>query len=553
MNTLKNLNILLIGSYDPDKQCFIKELLQKHVAPSIMPYLLPSVVTVCFPEFTEYDCFTIYTPSQSTTIDYNWADAYICMLGPGLTVSEHYHVCQSKCPNKPIVLCYNTSDTPKTINDYMHEGSNRYQYIPISVKNKINILEPFRYIVNEFKNTPEVLPQAKRLNIHMLTMYGDGYAYINALTKLPGVLKCSPPNVTESIFRLPQIPGYEFRIITSNFIQVGLKDVDACIIMYQPGDEHTKMYNETRKVFPTKHIVLFNSISSKLFANDSHHGMNFSGVSMNIANESDRLIIPLLNIVESAQNPDKCETTKPQVAAKLISLNGYIYNFACKLEYADNFFDPEVECGAGYHGLWTKKVADNNLLVEETMYCDGYRHGLSVKYPDKSKAVYSPTIKKTMYERGQRHGSDTVYYTHAPNKIKEQKNYKNGILHGQHIKFTESGVKILDQNWNEGVRDGLCSEWYPNGNPKSSITFKNGIKSGKFNEWHQNGCTPKLCAEYTTSNPGYQGDNPGYKSGTWKYYDENGVLFKTIEYGTSIVYNEKKRRLESIVLKVTHY
>jgi uncharacterized protein len=64
-------------------------------------------------------------------------------------------------------------------------------------------------------------------------------------------------------------------------------------------------------------------------------------------------------------------------------------------------------------------------------------------------------------------------------------------------------------------RNGICNEWYENGQKISEYTNKNGEPEGKYIGWYENGTVK------------YEGQfSKGQKTGVWKTYAENGTLEK---------------------------
>jgi len=79
---------------------------------------------------------------------------------------------------------------------------------------------------------------------------------------------------------------------------------------------------------------------------------------------------------------------------------------------------------------------------------------------------------------------------------------------------------FIEGHYKNEKPDGEWKSWYENGNLWSVGTFKEGVQVGKTKTYHENG-NLRYCGYY---------DKNGKYTGTWKFYDENKNLIKTMEY-----------------------
>ncbi len=155
-------------------------------------------------------------------------------------------------------------------------------------------------------------------------------------------------------------------------------------------------------------------------------------------------------------------------------------------------------------------------------------------------------IDEATFSNNQYNGVHKIYFGSEWNepsdyrvgKIQQMENYVNGLPVGlseqyQYINgqkfflwqkvFNNKGDLIkqtLYHKSNGGKAsilqlNGLCNEWYENGQKMSEYTHKNGEPDGKYMGWHENG---KVKYEGQFSN--------GQKTGVWKTYTEDGTLEK---------------------------
>lgn len=70
----------------------------------------------------------------------------------------------------------------------------------------------------------------------------------------------------------------------------------------------------------------------------------------------------------------------------------------------------------------------------------------------------------------------------------QELNFKDGVLHGTSTKYTyRTGRVQLRVNYVEGAKQGVEESFYPNGKPKSRVSYNNGWQCAGLQEWDQNG------------------------------------------------------------------
>ena len=76
--------------------------------------------------------------------------------------------------------------------------------------------------------------------------------------------------------------------------------------------------------------------------------------------------------------------------------------------------------------------------------------------------------------------------------ISGKKVYMGNLLNGEKegrwkSYFHSNGKKKFDENWKDGERDGLFTQWYENGQKKGEGKYKNGKEDGLQTDWYRNG------------------------------------------------------------------
>ena len=83
--------------------------------------------------------------------------------------------------------------------------------------------------------------------------------------------------------------------------------------------------------------------------------------------------------------------------------------------------------------------------------------------------------------------------------------------------YYENGqLKITGRLNNDGLKDGVWTSYFENGQKNSESNFKAGINNGFSMIWYPNG-NVRYFGDYTNGN----------KSGTWTFYNEEGKVVKT--------------------------
>ena len=72
-------------------------------------------------------------------------------------------------------------------------------------------------------------------------------------------------------------------------------------------------------------------------------------------------------------------------------------------------------------------------------------------------------------------------------KIEQEKNYKDGNLHGEYKEYYENGQLKLEANYRNGKEEDITKTYYKNGNLSFSYNFKDGKLDGIYKNLDENG------------------------------------------------------------------
>lgn len=164
------------------------------------------------------------------------------------------------------------------------------------------------------------------------------------------------------------------------------------------------------------------------------------------------------------------------------------------------------------YGKYIEYEEDGNILMTCT-YENGFINGIYTEY--RCGEIYSDTI----YENGLKNGVKKYYYKN--NDIIQMDMYKDDMLNGMSIIYNvENGKKVLETNYKNNIKDGICIEYIydENGNliNQNGIEYKDDkIYNGIENIYY--GCNKKQ----VKSRVNYVN---GMKEGLYKEVGEDGKI-----------------------------
>ncbi len=138
-------------------------------------------------------------------------------------------------------------------------------------------------------------------------------------------------------------------------------------------------------------------------------------------------------------------------------------------------------------GQW-KWYAENGELVKDALYNEkGLADGNWTYFHDNGTKRRIEGFKE-----GKRHGR-TEYYNNDGTQLLELFSFKNDRLDGEVIRWfplAENQTEPQKQNHStflDGKRNGVATEWYPDGQIQSEVGFKNGNRHGRTRRWDKDG------------------------------------------------------------------
>lgn len=158
-----------------------------------------------------------------------------------------------------------------------------------------------------------------------------------------------------------------------------------------------------------------------------------------------------------------------------------------------------------------KEYDENNFLVKEKATVDGKLIGTNYFY----------STEGVLLSRGQmfddkKHGDYEYFYSSG--KLKSKETYSNDTLLTETI-WHENGKLSVENFFKDGLKSGVCKEYYPTGNLKTEQAYVEGIEEGMYKSYFNNG---KLYNDGKFKN--------GELTGDLKFYSDKGELTRVKKY-----------------------
>lgn len=197
-------------------------------------------------------------------------------------------------------------------------------------------------------------------------------------------------------------------------------------------------------------------------------------------------------------------------------------------------------------GTWQKKHS-NGQIKYKGQFKDGFEIGEFIYYYPTGKIqskinfseegtyaaitfFYENGMKKaTGFYRNKKKNGNWKYYNSETGNIVSEENYANGIKDGVWIIYYPSGNIVSEVNWQNGLRNGAWKEYFDNGQLKLSATFIDGKMAGSYHTYYLGN---KIARKGQYIN--------GKMDGEWIGFDENGIKNSYQKYRMGFLEIEKQ-------------
>ena len=138
---------------------------------------------------------------------------------------------------------------------------------------------------------------------------------------------------------------------------------------------------------------------------------------------------------------------------------------------------------AGIHAL--SQAEEARRKRERNRRIDRRKDGPFTLYWADGKEDNTVKAEEGTYKNKKRDG---LYSEWFPNGQKwREATYKDGNLNGLKTQWHENGQKSAEHAYKDGKKDGLWTAWHENGQKQFEGTFKDGKKDGLWTRWRDNG------------------------------------------------------------------
>lgn len=203
------------------------------------------------------------------------------------------------------------------------------------------------------------------------------------------------------------------------------------------------------------------------------------------------------------------------------------------------------------HGKWEKKYEGTNKLRYQGQFVHGKEVGTFKFYHKEAKGLHPSCIKEftktsdivqvkyytstgIFLSEGKTKGKLRIgtwkYYERVSGVLIEQEEYEEGMLNGIKTSYYQNGKVLQTETYKDDLLEGKKTMYAPNGNIVSEYTYAKGKRNGYFTEYDNKG-EKSLTGKYTDNKP----------RGVWKYYTD-GKLTRTKDYTLSNNPKKKKRK-----------
>ena len=205
----------------------------------------------------------------------------------------------------------------------------------------------------------------------------------------------------------------------------------------------------------------------------------------------------------------------------------------------------QVDSSGLRQGKWQKAYPGGNLIYEG-MFNDGKPVGEWIRYHDNGQ------VKARIEYLADSDSAFSQLFDEYGNKIAEG-NYVNEKREGNWI-FYSGNVKVSEENFQNGLNEGISKTFYPSGELLEKTNWENGIQEGNYEVFFKNGdpylqCKFSdgkrngLCLSYFQNGrlemEAYYKDD--MRHGEWKFYSENGKHQYSLNYDQGNLLNPEVR------------
>lgn len=196
-------------------------------------------------------------------------------------------------------------------------------------------------------------------------------------------------------------------------------------------------------------------------------------------------------------------------------------------------------------GFWSKQQSNGKLLYEGN-FKDGepvgewkrYHEGGAVKAIINYRTDSDSAFAQLFNEQGKKVAEgnyvnevkEGTWKYFSNNTLISDEQYKNGVKNGISHSYYDSGEIMEQIDWKDGKQEGSYRIFFKTGEPYMQYKVSNDKRNGLCLTYFQNGRT-EMEAYYSN----------GLRDGSWNFYKEGGELWYTLKYDKGEILNPNVR------------
>ena len=196
-------------------------------------------------------------------------------------------------------------------------------------------------------------------------------------------------------------------------------------------------------------------------------------------------------------------------------------------------------------GLWKKQYPNGKLMYEGYFNDDKpvskwkrYHEGGQIKAIINYHGASDTATAQLFDEWGRKiaegdfvnEKKEGIWIVYSENRKVADENYHNGLKDGVCCKYYDSGELLEKSEWKNGKQEGKYQVYYKTGEPYMQCKYSNNQRNGLCLSYFRNG---KLEMEANYKN--------SLRTGSWKFYNDDGELLYILKYSEGKLLNPQVR------------
>jgi antitoxin component YwqK of YwqJK toxin-antitoxin module len=208
-------------------------------------------------------------------------------------------------------------------------------------------------------------------------------------------------------------------------------------------------------------------------------------------------------------------STKGEAMRKISSLVLAILIFVSPALSPADTWEGKTNYDGQKDGAWLRS-SDDSVLLEMITYRNDVPHGPSAGFYASSRKQY-----ETNFKDGEHHGAYISYHDNEENSPAAKGSHANGQKTGEWTEWYPNQQEQSIISYFNGNPQGAAKYFYPSGALQYETVYNNGLHHGPYSSSYDNGDNSQQAAGTHTNNQ---------KSGEWTEWHSNGEIGSVVNY-----------------------